>query len=223
MSLLSSRPKRSAVTHPVFWSILSVLCAPLGTAEATDPPTPSASPSFQEGKDYARLSTPVAPMTSNPREVVELFWYGCPHCYDMEPHTQAWLKHKPADVAFIRVPVVLNPNWEAGARAYYAAEGLGVLEKVHPILFDAIHRHKRSLRTEDELAAFFVEQGVDQEAFHKAYRSFQTETQLQRAKQLAQRYRTMSVPVLYVNGQYEVKSQRHFEVVDWLLAQPVTP
>ncbi len=203
--------------NPIRYLLLILLALPL-TVNAADP-TP---PPFQEGKDYARLPTPVPPATPDKVEVVEMFWYGCPHCQDLEPVAQEWLKRKPENVVFIRIPVAFGANWEPGARAYYAAEALGVLDKLHQSLFDAFHQ-RRKLNTEDELAAFFAEHGIDQDAFRKAYRSFQTETQLRRGNQLAQRYGVKGVPAVIVNGKYDVRSPRIFEVVDFLIAQETRP
>jgi thiol:disulfide interchange protein DsbA len=134
-----------------------------------------------------------------------------------------WLARKPGNVTFTRIAVAFGANWEPSARAYYAAEALGVLDKTHQPLFDAIHQEKHGLNNEDELAKFFAEHGVDPEAFRKAYHSFQTETQLRRGSQLAQRYGVRGVPAVIVNGQYEVRSPRMFEVVDFLIARPAAP
>jgi thiol:disulfide interchange protein DsbA len=134
--------------NPMRYLLLILLaCALPLTAGAADPVTP---PPFQEGKDYVRLPTPVPTSTPDKIEVVEMFWYGCPHCYDLEPVTQEWLKRKPDNVVFVRMPVAFGANWEPGARAYYAAEALGVLDQLHPLLFEAFHK-KRKLNTEDEL------------------------------------------------------------------------
>mgnify|MGYP001317746810 CR=1 FL=1 len=203
--------------NPIRYLLLMLLaCALPLAANAAD------SPPFQEGKDYVRLPTPVPLATPDKVEVVEMFWYGCPHCYELEPVTQEWLKRKPENVTFTRIPVAFGASWESGARAYYAAEALGVLDKLHQLLFDAFHQ-RRKLNTEDELAAFFAEHGVDQEAFRKAYTSFQTETQLRRGNQLAQRYGVKGVPAVIVNGQYDVRSPRVFEVVDFLIARETGP
>lgn len=202
--------------NPIRYLLLILLACVLPMAiHAADPPL------FQEGKDYVRVSTPVPPATPGKVEVVEMFWYGCPHCYDLEPVTEEWLKRKPENVVFMRVPVAFGATWEPGARAYYAAEALGVLDKLHPALFDAFHK-RRKLSTEDELATFFAEHSVDQEAFRKAYKSFQTETQLRRGNQLAQRYGLKGVPAVIVNGKYDIRSPRMFEVVDFLIAREIS-
>ena len=159
------------------------------------------------------------PATPDKIEVVEFFSYTCPHCYDLDPTVRDWLQRKPENVTFTRIAVAFSANWEPSARAYYAAEALGVADKMHQPLFDAIHRDKRMLGNEDELAAFFAEQGVNQDAFRKAYQSFQTETQFRRGNQLAQRYGVRGVPTVIVGGQYDVRSPRIFEVVDFLIAK----
>lgn len=201
--------------------ILLVGMLPFSIAHAADLSTPP--PPFEEGKDYLRLSVPVPPAVPDKAEVVEFFSYTCPHCRDLEPTVREWLKRKPDNVVFVQIAVAFGANWEPSARAYYAAQALGVLDKVHQPLFEAIHREKRKLNTEDELAAFFAEQGVDQDAFRKAYKSFQTETQLRRGNQMAQRYGVRGVPTVIVNGLYDVKSPRIFEVVDFLIAKSAHP
>lgn len=197
--------------------LLLLVCAlPLTVVHAADSPAPP----FQEGRDYARLPTPQPPATPGKIEVIEFFSYTCPHCYDLDPTVKEWLKRKPDNVTFTQIAVAFGANWEPTARAYYAAEALGVLDKVHQPLFSALHQERRKLSTEDELAAFFAEHGVDQAAFRKAYASFQTETQLRRGNQLAQRFGVRGVPAVIVNGQYEVRSAKPFEVVDFLITLP---
>lgn len=208
--------------HRLLWLALLACALPLAAAHAADPPAP---PAFEEGKDYVRLPTPIPPATPGNIEVVEMFSYRCPHCYRLDSAVREWLKRKPGHVAFVQVAVFAGyqPAYEPAARAYYAAEELGVLDQVHQPLFDAIHRDNRKLDSEDDLAAFFAERGVDQGAFRKAYHSFKTDTQMRRASQLAQRYGVRGVPAIFVNGQYEVRSPRTFEVVDFLLAKLAAP
>ncbi len=200
--------------------VLLTCALPLAAARAADPAAP---PPFQEGRDYVRVPTPMPPATPGKIEVVEFFSYTCPHCYDLDPTVRDWLKRKPENVTFTQIAVAFGANWEPSARAFYAAEALGVLDKMHQPLFDAIHRDKRKLASEDELAAFFAEHGVNQDAFRKAYQSFTTETQLRRANQLAQRYGVRGVPTVIVGGQYDVRSPRIFDVVDFLIARLAAP
>jgi thiol:disulfide interchange protein DsbA len=140
-------------------------------------------------------------------EVLEFFWYGCPHCYAMEPYVDKWLATKPADVDFVRVPGVLNQMWMAHARAYFTAQKLGVLDKIHKPLFDAIHRERRNILTEDDLREFFEETGVKPADFDRVYRSHETEIRLKQAYVLAQNYRITGVPAFIVNGRYMTSGQ----------------
>jgi len=198
--------------------ILLACVVPLTVVQAANPPAPL---TFTEGKDYVRLSNPVGPATAGKVEVIEFFSYTCPHCRSLEPAAQAWLKRKPDHVVFVRIAVSFSASWEPSARAYYAAEDLGVLDKIHPLLFAAIHQNPRMGL--DELAAFFAEQGIAQDQFRKAYQSFHTETQLRRGKQLAQRYKVNGVPSVIVDGKYDVRSPQMFEAVDFLIAQEPVP
>lgn len=206
--------------NPLYRLLLILLACvlPLALVQAADPPAP---PPFTEGKDYVALSNPAPPATPGKVEVIEFFSYTCPHCYSLEPSAQEWLKRKSDQVTFVRIAVAFGASWEPSARAYYAAEALGVLDKIHPLLFEAVHRNPRM--NLDELAAFFAAQGVDQDEFRKAYQSFHTETQLRRGNQLAQRYKVNGVPSVIVNGKYDVRSPRMFEAVDFLIAQESAP
>lgn len=180
---------------------------------------------FQAGKDYKVLDKPVPTSTKDKIEVVEAFSYACPHCFSLEPATEEWLKTKPENTEFVRIPAVWRPDWEVLARAYYAAAQLGVLDKVDKPLFDAIHIEKKPLTTPEQLADFFATQGIDKTAFLNAYNSFGVETHVQRGKQLIQRYVIMGVPAFIVNGKYFVdlstagSAPRLFEVINYLVAK----
>ncbi|MEY4211624.1 MAG: hypothetical protein RLZ92_2005 [Pseudomonadota bacterium] len=137
-------------------------------------------------------------------EVIEFFWYGCPHCYSLEPAMQAWLKTKPANVEFIRQPAVFSDVWGKHAKAYYVAEALDVVEKVHADFFDAIQNKKQKLVTEDDLAKFFAAHGVKDEDFRAAYSSFLVDSKMRQAEAIAGRYGITGVPALIVNGKYKV-------------------
>ena len=154
--------------------------------------------------DYYQQIRPAQP-TQAPEgkiEVAEVFWYGCPHCYAFEPILESWLKTKPDDVVFRRIPGVLNKNWVPHAKAYFTAEKLGILEKIHKPLFDAIHKERRRIFTEDQLRDFFEEQGVDPDEFNKIYHSDEVETKTKQAFFLARGYRLTGVPSVVVNGKY---------------------
>jgi len=137
-------------------------------------------------------------------EVIELFWYGCPHCYRLEPYIERWLEQKPDHVTYVRIPAIF-PNrqtWENHARTFYAAEALGVIDKVHRPFFDALHAQRRKLNDEDAIAAFFVELGIDEAEFRKAYGSFAVDGKVRRAAQLTRRYGIDGVPSLIVDGRF---------------------
>ena len=149
------------------------------------------------------LITPAQP-TANPDkiEVIEFFWYGCPHCYSFEPSLKSWLKTKPANVEFIRIPAVFSEEWGKGAKAYYIAEALGVLDAVHSDLFDGVQEKTLKLDTEEELAKFFTAHGVKEADFKETYNSFMVDTKLRQAPAIAAKYGITGVPTIIVNGKY---------------------
>lgn len=151
---------------------------------------------------YQLIDPPQSTGAADQVEVVELFWYGCPHCFDFEPIISRWQTNKPEYVTFRRVPAIFRESWEPHARAYYTAEILGVVDNVHQPLFDAIHVQKRSLQTKKELMHFFAEHGVNEQDFSKTYDSFAVDTLVRRSKVMQQRYGVMGVPSMVVNGKY---------------------
>ena len=180
---------------------------------------------YQEGKEYVLLTTPQPTSTGDKIEVVELFWYGCPHCFDLEPDVQAWLKHKPEDVELVRMPAVLGQRWELLAQAYYTAELLGITDRIHPALFAAIHEKNMKIDDEASLQAFFVDQGVSAEDFKKTFNSFAVAVKMNNSRQMTRRYKISGVPTIIVNGKYSTgarqagSNQALFEVVDYLVEQ----
>ncbi len=153
-------------------------------------------------KEYEMINPPQPTTSKDKVEVVELFWYGCPHCFTLEPYVERWLKRKPENVKFVRMPGMFRPSWEIHGRAYYAAEVLGVVDKVHKPMFEAIHEQKRSLNDEASIMALFKANGVSEKDFKRVFRSFAVETKLRRAKDMGQRYGVRGVPALIVNGKY---------------------
>ncbi|MEQ8231190.1 MAG: thiol:disulfide interchange protein DsbA/DsbL [Gammaproteobacteria bacterium] len=140
--------------------------------------------------------------------VMELFWYGCPHCFEFEPVIEAWLKEKPENIEFVRVPAVFARNWEIHARAFYAAEQLGVLEETHEALFNALHRERQRLFTVDALVAFYAAHGVDEQAFREAYESFDVDNKTRRAMAITRKSGIGGVPALLVDGRYRLSTQQ---------------
>ncbi|RMD77880.1 MAG: thiol:disulfide interchange protein DsbA/DsbL [Gammaproteobacteria bacterium] len=158
-----------------------------------------------EGRDYRRI-VPAQPTDAPPGqvEVVELFWYGCPHCHRFEPYLERWLAHKPEGVHFRRMPATFNRLWILHARAYYTAQALGVLERIHRPLFEAIHVLKRRLDSKERLRAFFAEHGVRPEDFDAVWGSFAVEARVRRAEEMTRRYRVHGTPSLVIDGRYIV-------------------
>jgi thiol:disulfide interchange protein DsbA len=167
--------------------------------------------------------------TDNPSkiEVVELFWYGCIHCYQLEPQLHTWVNKLPADVVFKRVPGLPRADWAPMAKAYYAMETLGVLDKLHGKLFDAIHKN-RTLKPTDEAAAIdwvTKEGGLDKKKVQEAFNSFTSNTKLNRAAQIFRDSGATGVPALIIDGKYVTSSSmaggnvQVLKVADHLIAK----
>lgn len=162
--------------------------------------TAGAPAQFRENASYERIVPPQPAAGDGKVEVVEIFWYGCPHCHRFQPFLERWLLTAPENVSFVRLPAILSERWAIHARAYYAAEALGVLERIHQPLFDAMHVEKRRLNSERELEDFFAEHGVDRDEFRKAFNSFAVSTKVARARDLTRRYGIDATPAVVVNG-----------------------
>jgi len=158
---------------------------------------------YSEGKHFRRLTSSQG--TSSPPdkiEVAEIFWYGCPHCYDFDPILDRWKDQAPADVSFVRIPVVWNPTNQVHARLMYTAEALGILDQVHPEIFNSIHQKNNMVTEDEDIVALFEKFGVSEEEFREAYGSFGVTSALKRAENLTRRYGIRSVPIIVVNGKY---------------------
>lgn len=192
---------------------------------ATDPAGSPTTGRFEMGEHYLRLS-PTQPTSSNPDqvEVCEVFWYGCPHCNELDPLLERWRVEKPYYVNFIRVPAVWNPTLQLHARAFYTAEALGKGAEMHSEFFREIHERRNALDTEAKLQEFFGRFGVDAAAFKSAFDSFAVQAKLQRADELSRRYRIDGVPTMVVNGKYTTDApmvggyEELIELVDELVA-----
>jgi protein dithiol oxidoreductase (disulfide-forming) len=177
-----------------WWSLLFGLLLPL--AAAAQP--------FQ----YGEINPPQPVEAKGKIEVIEFFWYGCPHCYTLEPHIEAWLKTLPPDVEFRRVPAVFNQRWGHDAAIYYTLESLGLLDKLHRPLFDAIH--KSNLRTDNEAALneWLQKQGVDAKKFMDTMKSFGVQSKTRRAVQQTVAYKIDGTPAMAVDGRYTVSAEQ---------------
>ena len=167
----------------------------------------SATAQFAEGREYVRLKSPQAVETGKKIEVIEFFSYGCPHCADLEPHLQVWLKRLPPDVQLRRIPVAFFPQWENLARVYYTLEALGEDVKLTPDVFTAMHGGNRTnLATDARFFEWAASKGLDRKKVEDTYKSFGIAGKLGRAKQLAQAYNIQSVPTVIVDGKFLLSS-----------------
>ena len=199
------------------WLVVLMFAFQLAVAMAAE--------SFTEGEQYLRLKKAQPTSTADKIEVVELFWYGCPHCNDLEPFINSWLADKPDDVEFVRMPAIFGERSKPLARAYYTAEVLGVLDETHSALFKAIHEQQQKLNTDAEIQAFFLAHGVSEEDFTSTYNSFAVAIKMNNAQLMTRRYAITGVPTLIVNGKYSTSGSqagthaRILRVVDYLVAQ----
>ncbi|MEB3767371.1 thiol:disulfide interchange protein DsbA/DsbL [Acinetobacter sp. MD2] len=176
---------------------------------------------FVAGKDYTILKNPTKITTPGKVEVREFFWYGCPHCFKLEPYMQTWLKAMPKDVNFVRSPAAMNPVWESGARTYYASEQLGVRKRTHLALFDAIHLQNQQIFDQASAAQFFTKYGVPESKFNAAYNSFAVSTKVAESNKLAAQYQLTGVPAVVVNGKYLIQGEdgKVTQVLNYLVNQ----
>jgi len=170
-------------------------------------PTTHAAGSVTEGVNYQLIQPAQPPMKSGGKiEVIEMFWYGCPHCHRFQAHLDRWLKTQPDNVEFIRIPVIFREDkvWTIHARAFFTAQALGKLEEIHKPLFNAIHNEKRNLDTEKSLMEFFAEHGVSNDDFRSAFKSFSVNSKVRRADKFANKYGIQGTPTVVVNGKYRI-------------------
>jgi thiol:disulfide interchange protein DsbA len=164
--------------------------------------TPLAARAVDEGVDYLTLSTPRPTDAQGKIELLEFFWYGCPHCYRLEPELNLWTKKLPKDVVLRRIPATLNADWEPLTRAYYALEALGLTDKLHAKLFEAIHVDGMNLNKPEKFFDWVAKQGVDKAKIAQAYNSFSVNSKVMRSRQVVQDYKLTGVPAFAVNGKY---------------------
>jgi thiol:disulfide interchange protein DsbA len=172
-------------------------------AEAESAAAPAPPQKYSEGQHYTVLTTAQGTSSSpDVVEVAEVFWYGCPHCYNFEPYVARWEQGLAEGVELVRLPVMWNPTNEIHARMFYTAEALGKLDEMHPAIFREMHSNGKQFTQEADIEEYFGGFGVSAEDFRSTFRSFPVETRLKKAKNLTQRYRIQSVPLLVVNGKY---------------------
>ena len=159
---------------------------------------------FIAGEHYVVLDRPVPTRDNSKIEVVELFSYGCPHCFEFEPLVKAWGKQQAGDVDFWVSPAVWSKSMKLYAKAFYTADELGVEEKIHLPLFTEIVIKQESIRNESDLANFFAQHGVEKKAFTETFDSTRVETRAKHAEERVRLYKPVGVPEIIVNGKYRV-------------------
>lgn len=178
------------------------------------------SESYVEGKHYLVLDKPGIPTAPGKIEVREFFWYGCPHCFSLEAKVATWKKSLASDVHFVASPAVAAPNWQVLGAAFFAAENLGIAEKSHTAVFNAIHRDRKILNTPDQVADFYTQFGVSKQDFLNQMDAFSVKTSLRKSEALFRQYQLTGVPAIIVNGKYQPTGHSYDEmlrVVDYLI------
>lgn len=208
----------------IFGAFLVVASAMGVTAQAADVP-------LEAGKTYVELSSPVAVAEPGKIEVVEMFWYGCPHCYAFEPTINPWVEKLPADVNFVRIPAMFGGIWDVHGQLFLTLEAMGVEDKVHKAVFETIHKASLNdksgnlLKTPEEMAEFLAAQGVDKAKFLSTYNSFAVAGAVKNAKDKAKAYQISGVPTMVVDGKYRFDlgtaggPEQALQVADQLIAK----
>jgi thiol:disulfide interchange protein DsbA len=179
---------------------------------------------FVAGTHYTELAAPANTNDSSKIEVLEVFWYGCSHCFRFEPLIANWEATMPADVDFGRFPAMWNGLMEVHAQVYYTAEAMDALDVVHEHVFNAINIEGNRLQNEGQIGALFAKYGIDEDEFAKSFNSFAVRTKVNQAKQRMQAYEIRSTPNMIVNGKYLVATGQSvltqadmLDVVDFLV------
>lgn len=166
---------------------------------------------FKEGTHYSVLPDKVPTTTGGDRiEVMEVFWYGCGHCFTFKPLVARWGESLPADVALKHTPAIWDQQgiMEGHARIYYTAKALGVLDRIHKATFEAMHEQNRQLRSEREIASLFEENGVSREDFDKTFNSFGVTSAVRQAEARQRSYRIEGTPEVVVEGKYRITARQ---------------
>lgn len=175
----------------------------LGATACGATETASSTPSFELEKHYKSARSEFPDPHSNKPDVIEVFWYGCPHCFEFDPKLNAWLANKPDDVEFRRVPTALGRAvGKLHAKAYYTAELLGVLDPVHHALFEAMHKQHKRLASEKEIESVFVANGVSAEDFRGTFNSFAVESKVSQGENLIRALGIPAVPAMAIDNRF---------------------
>ncbi len=201
------------MTRSLFAALALALCALVPPAAA------------QQVGAYIEISPPIPTDSKSKVEVIEFFWYECPHCYALEPSLEAWVAKLPKDVVFKRVPAMFNERWAISARVYYTLEAIGELNRLHKPLFDAIHKGGLHVTNPEQLNDWLSRQQVDVNKFNATFKSFTVDSKLKHAADLTQASKIDGVPALMVDGRYLIgaattsSEERMLAVADSLIEQ----
>ncbi len=185
----------------------------------------AAGPEAFEGHDYTRVKNPQPVATGSKVEVLEFFWYRCPHCFQLEPDLNAWMKTLPRNAQVRRVPAVFRDDWLPGAKLYYTLEQMNLLGKLHHKVFDAYHVENINLNDPAALGVWVAKQGVDRKKFDGIYNSFSVQSKATQGARLATTYAITGVPAFIIDGKYATSVSmtgspaRLFEVLDQLIVK----
>lgn len=191
-------------------------------AHAADPAAGSDS-KWEAGKNYFLIDPPQPVATGSRIEVLEVFSYACIHCAHFQPYADQIAAGLPDYAEYVYMPAIFNPTWEPFARAYYTAQSLGVLDKTHAALFDALHKERRPMRSIEDLATFYAKYGIDPDRFIEASGSFEVESKLARSRDMVPKYGVDGTPSIIVNGKYRITGQsaggypQLIELTHWLV------
>lgn len=171
---------------------------------------------YQQGEHYDMITPAIRTANPDKIEVVEFFWYGCGHCYTFESVMSPWKKSLPDDVEFKGSPAVWAPQMELHSKMYYTAEVLGVSDRMHLVLFQAMNVDRKRLSSEDEIAELFVANGVSEEDFSKAFNSFGVSSMVRQATARAKAAKISGTPEMMVNGKYRISTRKGFSQTEML-------
>ncbi len=176
---------------------------------------------FQQGRDYERIPNPLPIKQDNKVEVIEVFWYGCGHCYSFDPVVNKWADKLGKEVTFKKLPVVWGPVHELHAKLYYTIEALGIGDTAHAAVFTSIHRERNFLSNNKAIVQFLVKLGIEESEINKTMNSFSVKQKVKRANELSKRLAIRSVPMMFVDGLYrvQVKGSQNtmLDTVDYLV------
>lgn len=178
---------------------------------------------YEAGVHYETLTKPQPVSTGDQIEVRELFWYGCPHCFEFEPYIQRWQQNKPENADYVPMPALFRKDWEFHARSYYTFEALGMVDKLHIPFFEAIHKDRKTFESIEQLTEFTDKHDVDAKLVKETFESFAVETKTRQGKAALPGYEVTGVPAVIIDGKYRTSGQmagdydQLLKVIDFLV------